>query len=580
METNLKNSCGTRFSWSFPLLGALLVLPAGCPACAQIQTSPEHPESLQQTISAAYRSGRKRITIPPGTYQIRPPASGPHLRFENFTDFVIDATGVELIFADQTRGGIEFQNCRHVTLLGASVRFAVPPFTQGVVEAVASGGDSYDLRIDRGYPTNFDDTKYFPPAPFGSLFDRKSRNFASGTIDLIEKSVERKGPDLFRVQRNPDAGRQAVSPGDLLFFRGSGTHNISLLDCANMRLDGVTVLNAAAFAVFESGGEGGNYYDRVTVKRGPRPPGARTDPLVSSTADAFHSFNVRRGPILENCRFESMGDDGIAIHGTFALVLQAEQNRLVVSKGFFRPGDLIRLLDVQDRPAGETSVKAVRPLERFPNAKRGHRDTRDDNSTGPYFELTLARPLPASFDYLASNSAASGSGYVLRNNTILNHRARGMILKADNGLVEANTIDGSTMGGIVLMPEFWWNESGLNHNVIIRGNTIRNVARAPRQLGAVVIAELDPTPIPGCGHRHIFIEGNRFEDINGVNVLIASACDVSVRNNRFVRPQQQAAEAGGAEWGEDSGVLIFVKEAQGVRLENNQTSDAGPFHRQ
>ena len=571
MATNSNNSCGTCFSLS------LLVL-LSAPAPGQTQISPGHPESVQPAVTAAYRSGKRRITIPPGAYRIRPPASGPHLRFENLTDFVIDATGVELIFTDQTRGGVEFENCRNVTLVGASVRFEVPPFTQGVVETVAPGGDWYDLRIDPGYPANLDDPRYFPPAPFGSLFDVTSRNFASGAIDLVEKSAARRDPNLFRVQRNPDTGRQAVSPGDLVFFRGTGYHNISLLNCANMRLEGVIVLNAGAFAVFESGGDGGNYY-RVTVKPGPRPPGARTDPLVSSTADAFHSFNVRHGPTLEDCRFESMGDDGIAIHGMFSLVLQAEENRLIVSKGFFRPGDPIRLLDVQDRPAGETTVRAVRPLDRFPNAKRSHRDTRDDNSTGPYFEITLARPLPASFDYLASNPAASGSGYILRNNTILNHRARGMVLKADNGVVEGNTIEGSTMGGIVLMPEFWWNESGLSRNVVIRNNTIRNVARAPRQLGAVVVSALDPTPVPGCGHRHIAIEGNRFENINGVNLLIASACDVAVRNNRFLHPQQQAAQTEGAAWGEDPGALIFVTQAQGVRYENNQTSGAGSFHK-
>jgi hypothetical protein len=146
-----------------------------------------------------------------------------------------------------------------------------------------------------------------------------------------------------------------------------------------MRLDDVTVYNAAAFAVVEAGGEGLNHY-RITVKPGPRPPGARSDPLLSSSADAFHSVGVRRGPVLEDCHFEAMGDDGIAIHGTYSLVLQAEGSRLVVSKSSFRPGDPSSLWDAQDRPAGETTVKAVRALQGFGNQKGSHSDTRSDNS--------------------------------------------------------------------------------------------------------------------------------------------------------------------------------------------------------
>jgi hypothetical protein len=568
---SLRNSCG---------LEALLILSFAQVTTGQIQVSPSHPESIQKAIETAYRSGQKHISFPAGSYRVRPPSSGPHLRFEHLTDFTIDATGVELIFTDQTRGGIEFQDCRNVTLLGLRVRFEVPPFTQGVVADVSPRGDWYDVRIDPFYPVNLDNPAYFPSAPVGYLFDSATRNIRSGAFDLNEQRVERRGPNLFRFYRSLPSGPgvQPVSPGDLVAFRGSGPHNIVLINCANMRLDGVTIFNAATFAVFETGGAGGNRY-RLSVTRGPRPSGARTDPLFSSTADAFHSANVRRGPVLEDCHFESMGDDGIAIHGTYSLVLQAKGNRIVVSKGTFQPGDPIRLLDTRDIPAGETTVRSVRSLEHLPDTQKSHRDTLSDNSTGPYFELTLARPFPAAFDYLVSNPAASGSGYVLRHNSISNHRARGMLLKADNGLVEGNVIDGSTMGGIVLTPEFWWGESDYSRNVIIRENTIRNVASAPGQLGGVVLAALDKKPIPACGHRSIIIENNRFENINGVNLLITSACNVIVRNNQFKHPQQKAVQAGGAEWGEDPEALVFVTETQGLKFKDNQTLSPGPFFR-
>jgi hypothetical protein len=542
---------------------------------------PDHPEELQQAIIEAYRAGMHKIVIPRGTYRIEPKGEGPHLQFRDLSDFEIDARGVELVFTDQTRGGIEFRDCRKVRLRGAIIRFEVPPFTQGSVEEIAPDGMWYEVRLEKGYPANFDDPKYFPAHPIGYLFDAATRWWKPGTFDLNGEKIERLGPDRFRVYWSRPMGREVhpVAVGDLIAFRGLGDHNLRVLNSADMEITDVTIYNAGLFAVWEFDGEGHNRY-AVSVKRGPRPAGASTDPLLSSTADAFHSTNVRQGPILEHCDFEGMADDGIAIHGTFSFVFGAREDKLIINNNSFRPGDPLRLFDQKGQPAGEALVKAIQPLTGFENDRKSQRVTRLDNTQGPYFEVTLDHALPAEFDDLVSNPAAEGSGYILRQNTIRNHRARGMLLKADNGLVEGNTIDGSTMGGIVLSPEFWWNEASYSHDVIIRNNTIRHVAYAPDQLGSVLIATTENAPVAGCGHRRILIEGNRFVELNGVNLLITSACDVTVRKNRFIQPQHQAAESAGRSWGEHPDALVFVTEARQVRFEGNTASGLGPFNKQ
>ncbi len=545
------------------------------------QASSDRSESVQNLIDQAVHDGKKRVVIPAGTYRIAPPAEGPHLRFENLSDFEIDASGATFVFTGLTRGGIEFRNCRNVTFRGAAIRYEVPPFTQGVVKAIAPDGASYDVQIDKGYPTDFDNPEHFPAQPTGYLFDPKTRWWKPGTYDLYGDRIERLGPDTFRLHWKRPAGpdRHPVSIGDPMGFRGSGRHNLTVMNSAAMHIEGVTILNAGSFAVFEGGGGGGNHYS-VTVKRGPRPPGATADPLFSSTADAFHSANVRRGPVLENCYFESMPDDGVAIHGTYSLVLQAKDNALVINKNTFRPGDPLLLYDPHGQPVADARVVSVSPLNDFHNTKKSRRQTRSDNTVGPYFTLTLDRTIAADFDYLAANPAAIGAGYIVRHNTIRNHRARGMLLKSENGLVEDNVIDGSTMGGIVLTPEFWWNEADYSKNVIIRNNTVRHVAYAPHQLGAIVIAALDgDTPVPAYGNEHIVLENNRVEDVNGVNLLITSAQNVEVKNNHFANPQHFTAEAAGAGWGENGSDLMFITNAADVRLEGNVVSGLGQFNR-
>ena len=537
--------------------------------------TPFHPETVEQAILESYRAGEHHIVIPPGTYRLTPRGRSSHLELHDISDFAIDAVGVEFVFTDQTRGGIDFRNCRNVRLSGATIRYQTPPFTQGVVVSTSNGGATYVVQIEKGYPTNLDDARYFPAQPIAYLFDQKTRWWKPGTYDLYGTAIARLGQDRFRVDWNR---AQPAAPGDLVAFRGSGSHNVTLVNCARMEITGVTIFNAASFAVWESQGDGGNRYT-VAVKRGPRPLGARTDPLFSSTADAFHSVEMRRGPVLERCEFESMGDDGIAIHGIYSFVFEARGNTLVLNHNSFRPGDPLRLLDPHGRPVGEAVVATVRSLDRFTNTRKSGRISLADNTQGPFYEVKLDHPLMADFDYLASNPAAVGSGYVLRGNTIRNHRARGMLLKADNGLVEGNTIEGSTMGGIVLTPEFWWNEASYSSNVTIRHNTIRHVALAPDQLGAVVIAALETAPIAGCGHRNILLEDNRFEDLNGVNLLITSACDVLVKNNIFIHAQHARTSVAGATWGETPGALIFVTESQ-VRLEGNAVEDLGTYHQE
>jgi len=502
------------------------------------QLTPDHPELLQRAILEAYKAGAHRITVPPGTYRITPPANGPHLQIADLSDFEIDARGVYLIFSDQTRGGIEFRNCRNVRFRGAQIAHQVPPFTQGVIEGIGWTGKWYDIRIEKGYPTNLDNPRYFSVHTLAHLFDPQSRLLKAKAYDLSSERIQRSGQDRFRVYWNRASGPMLhpVSVGDLIAFRGSGLHNITVIDCARVDLTGVTIYNAGNFAIWESGGEGENHYS-VTVKRGSRPPGATTDPLLSSTADAFHSTNARKGPVLERCDFEGMADDGIAIHGTYSFVFQANGNRLVINQNTFRPGDPLRLMAVADRPAGDAVVESVRHLPDFVSRRKSRRNTRDDNTGGPYFEVALNHPLPADFDFLASNPAASGRGFVLRGNRIRNHRARGMLLKAEEGLVEDNVIDGSSMGGIVLSSEVWWNEASYSRNTVIRGNTIRHVAYAPAQRGAMVIANTE-APVVGCGHQHISIEQNVFERLDGVNLYLTSACDVSVTGNRFVEELQ------------------------------------------
>jgi hypothetical protein len=329
--------------------------------------------------------------------------------------------------------------------------------------------------------------------------------------------------------------------------------------------------------VHEDGGEGGNRY-RYTVTYGPKPQGAAEAPLLSCNADSFHSSGVRKGPVLEGCLFEGMGDDGIPIHGSYALIVESRPGFLVATDGVLRQGDPLRLFNPGVGFAGEAKVVSIRPLGEFSVAGKSRFHGFSDLSHHRFVEVRTDPPLAAGFDWLASNPAALGSGFVIRKNVIRNHRARGMVVKADDGLIEGNTIDGSTISGIVLAPEPWWREACFCRKVTIRNNTIRRCGTASmgpwtQQAGALsVTAEIEPGAEPG--HRQIVIEDNRFIENDGVNLLLQAVDGAVVRGNRFEWPDQSATLRGSAR-GIDPGALIWVSDCRNVLFEGNKVTHAG-----
>ncbi|MCS7261481.1 MAG: hypothetical protein NZ765_12030 [Anaerolineae bacterium] len=531
-----------------------------------------------------WREGTRRVAIEPGTYSIVQPGEEAPLTFRDVAGLEIDARGVTLIFRDPPSGGFLFEGCRDVVLRGVTIRFEPLPFTQGQLVAIAADGSWYELVIDEGY-LELDDSRYFSERPVSYVMDPRTRCWKEGMLDLSPTRVEKLGPRRFRLHWPRPSGPDVypVTVGDRMAFRGKlRRHAISVRNCANMLFEDITIHSAPFAGIVEAGGEGGNVYRHISVRPGPPPAGAIEPPLFSTVADAFHSANVRRGPRVEECHFEAMPDDAVAIHGTYYLVAAADTRGLILARArdAFYPGDRLRLFDIFNVPVGEAVVVANEPLAEFALPAKTARSTIGDISGGPYVRVRTEPALSGKFDFMASNVSRLGSGYVVRNNVIRNHRARGMLLKAEDGLVEGNLVEGSTIGGIVLTPEFWWAEACYSRNVVVRNNTVRRVAYYSHDNGAIMLAAWDrdrSRAIPSRAHRNIVIENNTIEDINGVNLMITSAEGVVVRNNRFVRPHHRPPFNWPNRWGLNRRAVVWLSECDNVSLEGNQVVAPGPY---
>jgi hypothetical protein len=76
-----------------------------------------------------------------------------------------------------------------------------------VIRAIATDGSSLDVQIEKGYPTNLDDPKYFTSQIIGHLFDSTTRWWKRNVVgDIYGTSTQRLGPDSFRVFTDSLAG--------------------------------------------------------------------------------------------------------------------------------------------------------------------------------------------------------------------------------------------------------------------------------------------------------------------------------------------------------------------------------------
>jgi len=344
----------------------------------------------------------------------------------------------------------------------------------------------------------------------------------------------------------------------------------------------VTIRSGSGFCLHEDRGEGGNIFRRYRVTYGKTPAGATESPLIACNADAFHSSGVRVGPQLLDCSFEGMCDDGIAIHGAFSQVEEVKENRVVLNMRwpdaatFWRPGDAIKIYSTNLSYIGSTTLRSLSPAPRFePTFKSALKPFRDLKS---FFELEVERNPGAETEMLVCNTAVQGAGYQIKNCQMKNHRARGIIVKADNGLIEGCTIEGTTMAGILVTAELFWGESDFSKNLVIRSNTIRQLATAllpwSAMVGAITVAvQENGRWIPTRSHEGIRIENNVFDRCDGIQILISSAKDVRISGNTFLRPQEKPSTRG-RDKGIDPEALLYFAECEGVILEKNVVKDS------
>lgn len=450
---------------------------------------------VQPLVDCQIAEGKRVVTIPAGRYRVAP-QDGCHLRLSGLTNVMVNATGVELVCTAYANA-LVVTNCSGLTVKGLAIDYDPLPWTQGWVTAVDATARTAEVEIAEGYPDR-------------DILTFKNQYFDAATRELLDlpgaARFERLGLRRLRAHWNkgaklPPKGALFVSnvahPVRTRFQKGPddysrAIHAVVQVDSRETRFEDVTVWASPWFSFFERDCDG-TVYERCRVDR--RPPEA--DPvrrgmarLRASNSDAFHCTRAARGPKVKNCIARYMEDDGVNVHGLYHFISAAHGTELrVLGQGGMnlRPGDAVELLDEKGDLLPDARVVSVRPddpreVTSDELARLKCRDMRPyfrDHWRPKAYRVTLDRAESLAFGSVIVSLAHAGRGFEVTDSVIGHTRARGVLVRARDGLVARNEITDTGLPAVLLLSEPWWLEGGTPLGTRVEDNTVLRCRAEP-----------------------------------------------------------------------------------------------------
>lgn len=456
---------------------------------------------LQPFIQSQLQAGKKQITIPEGSYSVTP-QNGCHLTFQNLTDIEIIARNVKLI-CTKTTCAVYIEKCINLKIVGLEIDYDPLPFTQGRITSVKK--NKHCLEITKGYPDNFAKSKR--EGLHYEIFEPVERKLYEG--DYYGCAL---GPNPAKPSPQtdiPTGPLQKIATKVEIIFQGElpqnvenyigvfpysnlaegerwRPHAIYISESEEIKLWRVTVNASPCYGFFEEHCVNNEYVqckaDRLPLNKDEK---GRGEPRIRSlNADAFHSKCATIGPKYRGCRAHYLGDDCVAIHGIFHMILGTNQNQLrvianTINDMNIKIRDKVQIMSENGDYLFETEVVAKddegvfteRDKEFVISLKQKKKIQDDLVFSERVFHITLEDNRALTSGSLICSANKIGNGFVIEMCKFGFTRARGLRIKAD-GEIRHNEIKDCRHGGYKFGAEYAWLEGGFPKSVKTINNLI------------------------------------------------------------------------------------------------------------
>ena len=472
-------------------------------------------------IRARLARGEKDIKIAKDIYSVAPtgPDNRVYLKLTGLSDVTIDFGGAKILGRAKTRL-VELQSCTNVTIRNLTLDYTPLTFTQGIIEKV-DADKNWDVRIIPGYPCPTDAELKAVTWPV-QVYAKEDLELKNPNRYRDGIRIVRTGDDTYRVTGGVDRQGDA---GDICVW--SLTDNRTGLPevvrsewCCGCRYENITAYATPDGCIFAENYSHGATYRNGRLVRCPVWEDSALRALKRVRSGNHDALNARFGDTvtIDGCEFAYHCDDSVNISGYYSVVTKCDGNRIRVIPAFgrgglFEPGDTIQILTFEGQVPPDAKVLAVEAASDPTDEERRRilsTNLREPlvNAVKKALVLTLDRAVDFSFGTVVISNERMGNGFTIRNCRFGSTRARAMLIKATNSLIENNTVERSNYDAISIYPEYYWLEGGCSRNVTIRGNTLRNNG------GGIYIGGTsgNGTRLPPEAHGGMVLENNTIID--------------------------------------------------------------------
>lgn len=511
-----------------------------------------------QYVQKALEECRKRdaavLVFPKGRYDFWPQYATEKLYYESNTDviplrrcailiedmnnLVVDCGGSDFIFHDRIQP-FTVDNSSNITIRNVSIDWDIPLTAQAQITDVTN--DFIDIAINvlespyiiekgklvftgEGWKSRwngvmeFDSTTRLVVPQTGD-----SGCLGRGWQDYVAQELS-----YGRVRLLKNFARKP-SAGNWLVLRHSARDHAGtfITDSRDVTISNMNMYHNAGLGILSQ------YSENLTFRKVNCVPNPAKNRILSGHDDGFHYSNCRGQIIVDSCRFLSLMDDPINVHGTSVRITGKKDDKTLICRfmhnqsiGFVwaRTGEKIGFIENESMNTvayGKvTTFKAITPEE---------------------FELTFEEPVPV---MVTTGDALENLTWTpdltIRNSFFGSNRARGILVSTPGKVIIENNLFESSGSAILIAGDAnQWYESGAVKDVSIRNNVFNDPCLTSMYQfceGIISIYPEIPKPDPGKPfHRNIRIEDNEFHPFD-YPVLYAKSVDgLSFSNNRLIR---------------------------------------------
>ena len=341
------------------------------------------------------------------------------------------------------------QSCQGLTIGFLSIDFDPLPFTAGYVIDVNK--TFLDLQVQSPHQPDVDRLvgailRYDPiemrPAFGSNTYEIYQSPSANATTSLVS-------PGILRI---PLVYPTQFHIGDPIVARYSGqNHVISGSDAEDLTVDSLNIYTSwcMGFAITR--------VRRLNIRNYHVLP--RHGRWLSTTADCLNFLDSREYVHISDSTCSSMGDDGLSVHSMYFIVQQILNSTTIIIQTFNWP-------DTLNFGIGTTLEFSPHDQPFTPYTKGTIASTKDNDSKSRIF--TFTKPLIVNVnDYVVVSDVPE---VMVKNLTVENNRARGILLQSRNILIKQSTLNRTSGPAILFQPSLYWHEGPGAINVTLTEN--------------------------------------------------------------------------------------------------------------